>query len=100
MSLKEFNSFKKMFLLANISIKVVLEISFLSPNNANINFNEAKRFTWKKYSITKPLSIICQTELINKEKFAKTVLNINSETFVVYIVALKVFKMNNLPFPN
>lgn len=41
------------------------------------------------YIAAKTLFIICQVELINKKKLAKTALDENFETFVVYIAALK-----------
>lgn len=42
--------------------------------------------------------IIKQIKLINKQEFAKTVLNINFEIFVIYIKILKVSKSTILNF--
>ena len=39
------------------------------------------------------MSILRKVELIDKYDFAKVVLNENSETFVVYVVALKVAEL-------
>lgn len=56
--------FDKNFLLANISMNIVLEISFLIFSNINILFIE-KRFFWKNYIITKILPTIYKIKLIN-----------------------------------
>lgn len=76
------------FLLADNSSEMVLDMPFLSFNNANIQFIE-KKFTWKFYFTTKTLSTTKLVELINKKEFAKIVLNKESETLIVYVIALK-----------
>ena len=42
------------------------------------------------------MSIAKQPKLINKYKVAKTVLNENSKTFVIYIAALKALKLTKI----
>ena len=44
--------FQKTFLLANISMKVVLDMLFLTFSNANVQFAE-KELSWKTYTIKK-----------------------------------------------
>ena len=61
---------------------------FLTVNNADIEI-DIKSFTWRSYSVVKVLSIVGWVELINKYKFVQTTLNKNSETFVMYVSALK-----------
>lgn len=61
---------------------------FLTFSNTNIQFAE-KELIWRSYSITKVLSTTKWVELIDKKKFAKTVLDKESETFVVYVTALE-----------
>lgn len=90
--LKKIPFFEKIFSLANTNIKVVLEMLFLLFSNANIRFN-IKKFTWRSYNIAEALPITSQLKLINKRKFAKAVLDINSETFVVYVAALEAINM-------
>ena len=48
--------FQKTFLLANITIKVVLGMFFLTFNNANIQFVE-KKLIWRSYTAKKALPI-------------------------------------------
>lgn len=70
-------------------MEVVLKMVFLSFTNIDIEFAELETLTWRSYTSAEALSIINQVKYIDKKKFAKIVLNENSETFVVYIVALE-----------
>ncbi len=81
--------FEETFLLADTSIKVVLGMLFLSFSNANVKFAKLGKLTWRSYTIAEALLTINWVELIGKKEFAKTVLNNNSETFMVYIVVLE-----------
>lgn len=56
--------FKKMFLLADTSMKVVLGMRFLTFSNIEIWFTE-KELKWQKYSIAEALPITQRFELIN-----------------------------------
>lgn len=76
------------FLLANNSIKVVLEIPFLSFSNTNIKFIELGKLTKRFYTIVEALPTTNWVKYIDKREFAKTALNENSETFVVHVAAL------------
>ena len=80
--------FQKTFLLADISVKVVLGMPFLILSNANIQFNK-KKLTWRSYIIAEALPITKQVELMNKKEFVKAALDKNSETFVVHIATLE-----------
>lgn len=62
---------------------------FLSLSNTNIELTELKKITWRSYNIVEVLYITSKIELINKNKFAKAILDENSETFLMYITALK-----------
>ncbi len=77
------------FLLADTSMEVVLRMLFLSLSNANVKFAELEKFTWRSYILAGALPITSWVELINKREFAKTVLDKNSETFVIYVSALE-----------
>lgn len=81
--------FKETFLLAKTSIKVVLEILFLTLSHVNVKFY-AKKLTWKKYIITETIPPVKLVELIDNHKFVKTVLDKAPETFVVYVAALEI----------
>lgn len=87
--------FKKTFLLANTSIEIVLEISFLSLNNINIKFAELKKLTWRSYTTIEALPTAYQIELIKKRKLAKLALDKNFKTFTMYIAALKATGTDN-----
>ena len=80
--------FEETFLLADNSIKVVLEIPFLALRNADIQFG-AERLTWRSYTTAEALPTARRVELIDKHEFAKAALDENSETFVVYVAALE-----------
>lgn len=62
---------------------------FMTFYNADVQFLDQK-FSQRFYIIAKALPTIKQIEIFNKKKFAKTILNKKSETFLVYIAALKV----------
>lgn len=87
--------FEEIFLLVNTNMKVVLDISFPSLNNANSIFTEESsgRLTWKSYIIAGTLSITSRVELIDKHEFARAALDINLETFQIYVAALEVSEM-------
>ena len=77
--------FQETLLLADISAKVVLNISFLTFSNANVQFVE-KELTWRSYTTAEALPTLKRVEFINKKEFAKVVLDENSEIFVIYVV--------------
>ena len=76
--------FQKTFLLADISTKMVLGMSFLILSNTDVQFGE-KKLTWRSYTTAKALPTTKQVEFINKKEFAKVALDENSETFVVHV---------------
>lgn len=69
-------------------MEVVLGMLFLTLSNANIQFTE-KELTWRYYIAAKALPTTKWVELIDKKKFAKTVLDKESETFVMHVTALE-----------
>ena len=56
--------FHEIFLLANISMEVVLGMPFLTFNNTDIQFAE-KELTWKTYTTKEALPTPRQVEIIN-----------------------------------
>ena len=80
--------FQESFLLAETSMKVVLEMSFLTLSNADIQFVE-KELIWRSYTTAEALSTTKYVELIDKEEFAKVALDEESKTFVVHVAALE-----------
>ena len=80
--------FQESFLFADTTVEVVLGMLFLTFSNADMSFSE-RELTWNSYTIDETLSTSKRVELIDKNKFAKAVLDTESETFVVYVAALE-----------
>lgn len=76
-------------MLTNTYIHVILEILFLYFNNVDAEFVKLVKLIWKSYITTKVLLNTSQVKLINKKEFTQAILNENSKTFMVYIVALE-----------
>ena len=79
--------FQEKFLLADTSIKVVLQMPFLTLGNADIQFAE-KELIWRFYTAKKALPTTQRVELIDKKEFAKAALDENIEAFVVHVSSL------------
>ena len=79
--------FQETFLLADISMEVVLGMPFLTLSNADVQFAE-KELTWRTYTTEKALPTTSQVEIIDKKEFAKAALNENVEAFVVHVSSL------------
>ena len=75
------------FLLANISLEIVLEMPFLTFSKANIRFAEQK-LVWRTYTATEALSTTRRVEIIDKKEFAAMALNTDNETFMMHVTAL------------
>ena len=79
--------FQETFLLADISVEVVLQMPFLTLNNADIQFTE-KEFIWRSYTTAEALLITKRVQIIDKKEFARGVLHENVEAFVVHMISL------------
>ena len=79
--------FQKTFLLANISLVLILGMLFLTISKANMRFAEWK-LVWRTYTVAKFLLITRKVKIIDKKKFEAAALNVNNETVVAYVVAL------------
>lgn len=71
-------------------MEVVLEMLFLVLSNANVEFTELGKLTWRFYSAAKTLPTISRVEFINKREFAGVVVDENSATFAVHIATLEI----------
>ncbi len=76
-------------MLADTSIEVVLGMPFLSLGNADVEFAELGKLIWRTYTTAEASLTTSRVELINKREFARTALDKNSETFVIYVSVLK-----------
>ncbi len=81
--------FEETFLLADTSMEVVLGILFLSLSNADVEFAELRKLTWRLYTVAEALPTTRLVELIDKREFVKAALDGNSSIFMVYVVALE-----------
>ena len=78
--------FEKTFLLANVCLKIILGISFLILNGANVDFLDQKLW-WRTYTIKKTLSTTRYVELMGKKKFATIALDSEYKIFVVHVAS-------------
>ena len=80
--------FQETFLLANISMEVVLGMLFLTLSNANVQFAEKKPIL-RIYTTKEGLPTTRQVEIINWKEFTKAALDENVEAFVVHVSSLR-----------
>ena len=79
--------FQETFLLADISMEVVLGMPFLTLSNADIQFAE-KELTWRSYTAAEALPTTKRVEIIDKKEFARAALDEHVEAFVVHVTSL------------
>ena len=79
--------FQETFLLADISVEVVLGMPFLTLSNADIQFAE-KELTWRSYTVAEALPTTKRVEIIDRKEFAKAALDEHVEAFVVHVTSL------------
>ena len=85
--LKRVRFFPETYLLANISLKVVLEMLFLIFGKTKIRFAE-QELVWRTYIDIETLPTTRSVEIFNKREFAVAALKTNNKTFIMYIAAL------------
>ena len=68
-------------------MEVFFGILFLTFSKVKVDFVK-KELTWKAYTIAKALTIIKRFQIIDPKKFAKVVLDLKQEAFVVHVVTL------------
>ena len=88
--------FEETFLVANVSLELVFEISFLTLSDIDVDFLD-QGLWWRTYTIKKSLTTIRYVELVEKKKFAAAVLDLKHKTFIVYIVSLSAIFLNFTP---
>ncbi len=76
-------------MLANTSIEMDLVMLFLAFSNADFKFGDEK-LTWRFYTAAEALPTTSRVKFIDKRKFAKAVLDGNSEIFLIHVDALEV----------
>lgn len=73
---------------------MILRIPFLFVRNLNIWFAEISNLIWRNYTIVEILHIIKTVKFIDKRVFVKAVLNENTETFRIQVLALLVLSIH------
>lgn len=76
-------------MLTNISIKMVLRISFLFFLWTKIQFVK-KEIICRNYMVVKTLFTTKEVKLIDKQEFTRVIIDKNFKIFVIYIAALEV----------
>ena len=79
--------FEETFLVANISLEVVLEMPFFILSGADVNF-AGRKLWWKTYTTKKILSTTKRVKLVGKKEFAVAALDPEHETYVVHVASL------------
>ena len=80
--------FQETFLLADISMKVIVGMRFFNLSNVDIQFAE-KKLIWRTYITEKVLLTTRQVKIINRKKHANAALEKNVKVFVVHVSSLK-----------
>ncbi len=70
--LVRFQFFEKTLLLADISMEIVLAMSFLTLNQIGIDFLDPK-LKWQTYTTSDILLTVHRVKFINKKEFTKTI---------------------------
>ena len=76
--------FEETFLVANISPKVVLGMSYLTLNDADVNFL-GQELWWRTYTTEEALPTTKRIELVDKKKFVAAAFDLKYETYVIHI---------------
>ena len=80
--------FEKIFLVANISLDVVLRMSFLTLSAVDVNFPK-RELQWRSYTIEEVFPTTKRVELVEKKEFAAAALDPRHETFVMDVASLE-----------
>ena len=76
--------FKETFLVANVNLKVVFGMSFLTLSSADIDFLGQKLW-WRTYTIKKAPPTIRRIDLMGKKKFVAIMLDLEYEIYIVHV---------------
>ena len=76
--------FEETFLVANISLEVVLGMLFLTLSGADVDFL-GRELWWRTYTTEEALPTTRRVKLVSKKEFAATILDPEHETYVVHV---------------
>ena len=86
--------FEETFLVANVSLKVVLGMLFFTLNSANIDFLDRK-LQWRTYINKVAFLTTRRVKLVDNKKFAAAALDPENEIFVVYVASLSLIALSS-----
>ena len=90
--------FEEIFLVANISPKVVFRMPFLTLSGADIDFS-VRELRWRTYITEEVLPTTGCVKLVGKKEFATAALNPKHETYVVHIALMSSTLLASLGSP-
>lgn len=86
--------FEETFLVADINMKAILRMPFLSLNNMGIRLVETSDLILRNYTAIETLLITKKRELMSKKECAKANLDENTKFIIVYVVVLSPFSIH------
>ena len=78
--------FEEIFLMANISPKIVFGMLFFIPSSADVDFS-GQKLQLKTYTIKKTLSTTRHVKQVRKKEFAAAALDPKYETYIIHIAS-------------
>ena len=78
---------EKTFLVVNVSLEMILRMSFLTLSGIDVDFL-GRKLRWRTYTTKETLPTTRHVELVGKKEFATAALNLESETFIVHVASL------------
>ena len=79
--------FEATFLVANVSLEIVLGMLFLNLSGADVNFLDQEP-KWRIYTTKEALSTTRRIGLLEKKEFVATALDLEYETLIIHIMSL------------
>ena len=76
--------FEETFLVANVSLKIVFEMFFLTLSGADVDFSDRK-LRWRIYTTKEAFPITKRVKLVGKKEFAAAALDPEYKTYVVHV---------------
>ena len=79
--------FEEIFLVVNVSPKVVLGILFFTLSDTDVDFSVWELW-WRIYTTKEVLPTTRRVELIGKKEFAAAIFDLEHETYIVHVASL------------
>ena len=79
--------FEETFLVANVSLKIVLGMLFLTLSGVDVDFS-GWELRWKTYTTEEAFPTPKGAELVGKKEFVAAILESEHETYVIHVASL------------